>query len=291
MARDLPGHIRKAFRSVERFLPVVDLLVELVDARMPASSRITGFIDRMGKGTVVALGKADLADPEATRLWQAHIEKTENRPCVALDAREPIGVRGLNEVIRQAALAARPAGSTRQLRRIMIIGIPNVGKSTLINALAGRKAARAANLPGVTRSIQWIKLAGHLELLDLPGILDYALLHRGDLLRLINTMPGSDDDPQVSARLLCDLLRAAGQADAVPGLAEAAGSFEGFLEGYARRLNFVRRQAEPDLHRAAWDIVRRFQAGGFGRLTLEAPGTTLTIPGGEPLPEAPSGAC
>jgi len=270
MNKELPGHIRKAFRSIERFIPVVDLIVELLDARMPISSRLTGFVSRLKKPSLIILGKADLADSVQTEAWIRRFE-SEGQPCQSLDARQAASVKALAQRLRSVTdEAARITGSIRHVRRMMVIGIPNVGKSTLINALAGRKAARVANLPGVTRDIQWIKLAGSLELLDLPGILDFGLLKRGEILRIINTIPGNDEDQTDRARQLCEILASIGATRILPGFDDdAAGSFGEYLSIYARRMNFVARGGIPDERRAALDLVKRFQNGGFGHITLE----------------------
>ncbi len=271
MHRELPGHIRKAFRSIERFLPVVDLLIELADARMPGSSRISGFVTGLGKPSLLVLGKADLADPELTSEWVSRFEE-EGTACVALDAKAPASVKGLLERL-QRLLSGLPSSSGTpgpgRPRRLMVIGIPNVGKSTLINSLAGRRAARVANLPGVTRDIQWIKLAGRLELLDLPGVLDFNLLKRGTDLRLINTVPGPEDDPFERARRLCTLVSERGGHPDFPAAPGAV--FSEFLDGYARGRHFLLKGGDPDHTRAAIDLVHRFQQGKLGRISLEAP--------------------
>ncbi len=264
--RDLPGHIKKAYSSLERFMPVVDLLIELVDARMPEASRLPGLTDRLGKPTLVVLGKADLADPDVTALWLAEFQRRQ-MSAISLDARDVASVRAL--LARVEAEAQRPG--LRRGTRLMVIGIPNVGKSSLINALAGRRAARVANLPGVTRNIQWIKLGTRLELLDLPGILDFALLRQGSTLRLINTLPGRDDDPIETATGLVQVMAERGLASALPDW-DPAQTPDGYLEVYAHRMSLLRAGAEPDLFRAGIDLLKRFQSAGFGRISLQRPG-------------------
>ncbi len=270
MQRDLPGHIKKAFKSVERYLPVVDVIVELVDARMPNGSRLSDFVNRLGKQSIIALSKSDLADVEQTKLWIERYKK-EGKQCIALDCRNKQSTKSLAKMIHAAAFENLPGKSTklRKVRRVMVIGIPNVGKSTLINSLAGRSAAKTANMPGVTRSIQWIKLSGELELLDLPGILDFALLRRGDILKLINTVPGKDDDTYTKTKNLCSLLQATGNESILPGLIESAGNYDKFISDYAKKMNFLIKGGELDLQRSTNDIIKRFQSGGFGRITLE----------------------
>jgi ribosome biogenesis GTPase A len=270
MKKEIPGHIKKAFKSIDRFLPVVDVIVELVDARMPEGSRLSGYTGRLGKQRVIALGKSDLADKKETRKWVERY-RSEGCVCVALDARKKSSVKKLAELIKKSAFTSTTKGiaPNRKVRRVMIIGIPNVGKSTLINSLAGRKAARSANTPGVTRDVQWIKLSGKLELLDLPGILDFGLLGRGNILKLINTIPGKDQECFEQAVLLCRVLVASGCASCVPGLEQADNKYEHFLSDYARKMNFLIKGGELDLHRAAADMIKRFQAGRFGAVTIE----------------------
>lgn len=277
MKKDLPGHIKKAFKSVDHFLPVVDLIVELVDARMPNGSRLKGFVGRLEKNSVIALGKADLADDKETRRWIDRFAD-EGQTCVALDSRDSHSVKNLAKIIKAVAFAEKPGQKVpaRKVRRVMVIGIPNVGKSTLINSLAGRKAARTANMPGVTRSIQWIKLSGELELLDLPGILDFGLLRRGDILRLINTVPGRGEDTYTQAKTLARILTLSENQKVLPGFVEAEDNYDRFIEDYARRMNFCIKGGEPDIERAATDVIKRFQSGGFGKVTLERAASDFT---------------
>jgi ribosome biogenesis GTPase A len=183
-------------------------------------------------------------------------------------------IKRLLTLLREMPLKRR-SQTGRKFRRIMVVGIPNVGKSSLINVLAGRHAARTANVPGVTRNIQWIKLPGEIELLDLPGILDFALLRRGDLLRLINTIPGPEEDPERQAGVLIEALCRTGASACVPGLAEGRSRPGDFLLEYARSRNFLGRGGCPDVERGSRDFLKRFQQGGFGRITLEKVATQV----------------
>ncbi|MBF0545840.1 MAG: 50S ribosome-binding GTPase [Candidatus Riflebacteria bacterium] len=264
---ELPGHIKKAFRSIERFLPVVDLIIELLDARMPFSSRLDGFVKKLGKASILILGKADLADPNETRKWQDYF-KSHEEIALQLNAKNPSSVKSLKEDIKNLVIKS-PKSSFNKTKRIMVIGIPNVGKSTLINALSGRKAARVANLPGVTKSIQWVKILGEMELLDLPGILDFGLLKRGEILRMINTLPGKDDDPLLTAKNLFDVSMQGGYGKIFSEYLTDSSDFEKFIEKYSEKMNFLGKQGVVDCRRGSIDFVKRFQSAGLGKITLE----------------------
>jgi len=170
-----PGHMAKARKQVQQNLQMVDVVIELLDARIPASSRnpdINAILKE--KPRLVVLNKSDLADPDATVAWLDYFSRN-GFPAVAVDAHHGAGIK---KMIALAEQQARPAvqkymsrGRLARLARCMVVGVPNVGKSMLINRLAGKKAARTGNRPGVTRGEQWIKLGGKLELLDTPGIL------------------------------------------------------------------------------------------------------------------------
>lgn len=276
MAKAIPGHIKKAFRTIERIAPVIDVIIELLDARMPLSSRVGDFVSRLGKKTVVALGKADLAEPEANRQWVEYFRK-HGSPCLLLDSRSKKAAKDVTRAVNSLFESSSETGR-KSIYRLMVIGIPNVGKSTLVNALAGRKAARTGDLPGVTRDLQWIKLSGKLELLDLPGILDYSLLNLGDQLRMIHSLPGKDEDPFDRAGILYRFLETIDRATVLPGYKGQDSSFSTFLNDYSNRMNFVRKGGEPDLYRSASDIIKRFHSGLFGPISLETPDRLLQNP-------------
>lgn len=170
-----PGHMAKARREVTEKLKLVDIIFELVDARIPLSSAnpmLKEIIQQ--KDRIILLNKSDMADPDVTRQWIRHFS-SEGIPALAINSHEG---KGLNEIIKAAEEVLREKRERRKAKgikpraiRAMILGIPNVGKSTLINRLARKNIAKTGNTPGVTRGQQWIKVGKELELLDTPGIL------------------------------------------------------------------------------------------------------------------------
>lgn len=175
MIQWFPGHMAKAKREIRERLRLVDVVYELLDARIPAASRNPLLGDLLkNKPRLVLLMKADLADPSQSQLWKRAFEK-EGAMALEVDAaggfrREEI-IRSTLEILKPKLEKARERGLRARALRVMVVGIPNVGKSTLINRLARRKATRVADRPGVTRAQQWIRISGELELLDTPGVL------------------------------------------------------------------------------------------------------------------------
>lgn len=170
-----PGHMTKAKRQMQEDIKLIDLVIELLDARIPLASR-NPEIDQLArdKARMILLNKADLSDPKATSRWKEYFER-QRMTVLALDSRSA----SLRKPMQKAIMDATEKKRARDLRRgiknrpvrAMIAGIPNVGKSTLINSLAGRAAARTGNKPGVTKGKQWIHLRDNIDLLDTPGIL------------------------------------------------------------------------------------------------------------------------
>ena len=170
-----PGHMTKAKRQMQEDIKLIDLVIELLDARIPLASR-NPEIDQLArdKARMILLNKADLSDPKATSRWKEYFER-QGMTVLALDSRSA----SLRKPMQKAIMDATEKKRARDLRRgiknrpvrVMIAGIPNVGKSTLINSLAGRAAARTGNKPGVTKGKQWIHLRDNIDLLDTPGIL------------------------------------------------------------------------------------------------------------------------
>ncbi|WP_277630186.1 ribosome biogenesis GTPase YlqF [Atopococcus tabaci] len=170
-----PGHMAKAKREFQEKLKLVDVVLELVDARIPQSSRNPDLDSIIGdKPRVVILMKADLADPAQTEKWAAYFE-SQGVPTVSIDAQEGRDVQKVQQAAKKALTEQMKKRAEKSMKpraiRAVIVGIPNVGKSTLINRMARKKVAQTGNKPGVTKAQQWIKYGKELELLDTPGIL------------------------------------------------------------------------------------------------------------------------
>ncbi len=170
-----PGHMKKTKESIKKNLSLVDIVYEIIDARIPYSSRNPDVDGILGnKPRLIIMNKSDLADAESNKIWKSYFEQ-KKIPVVNVDS---LNNKGLDQVINMSYVLTeekRKALENRGVKnrpiRAMIIGIPNVGKSTLINSLSKRKGAKVGNRPGVTKANQWIKIKGDLELLDTPGIL------------------------------------------------------------------------------------------------------------------------
>lgn len=214
-----PGHMAKARRQAQEQLPLVDIVVELVDARVPDASRNPVIDEIIGsKKRLIVLNKADLADPPKTAQWLAYYEGME-QAAISINAQQGSGIRSLekrlSDMMREEFEALKKKGVKERPIRLMILGIPNVGKSTLINRLVGKNQAQTGNRPGVTRAQRWLKFKNQFELLDTPGILwpkfedplvgkklavtgaiKDSLLHMDDLaLYILETI--QDQNPQV----------------------------------------------------------------------------------------------
>ena len=170
-----PGHMTKTRRMIGENLKFVDVVAEIIDARIPIASRNPDIDDLVGtKPRVVVLNRADQADPAATKLWEAHF-RAQGIAVLTCDAHSGAGVKQFSPVMRGALKEQiakwREKGQVGRPVRAMVVGIPNVGKSTFINKVAKKKSAKASDRPGVTRGKQWITVDQGLELLDTPGIL------------------------------------------------------------------------------------------------------------------------
>jgi len=271
-----PGHMLRADRELAECLRLVDLVVELLDARAPESTANPRLRKRLGdKPRFVCLTKADLADPAATRKWVRFFRKQADGAAAA-DLRDVRSVHGLPALWRRL-IEQRGRSRARAVRavRVMIVGVPNVGKSTLVNRLALQRRAAVGPRPGVTRRHQWTALRGGLELLDSPGVLWPRLRDKEHelLLGLLGCIPDDLLGEELLAEYFWERSRAFAAAvrwDAY-GLDAPPRAPDELLEAVARRRGLLQKGGEPDLHRAACVLLRDFREGRLGRITFETP--------------------
>lgn len=271
-----PGHMTKAKRQMQEDIKLIDLVIELLDARIPLASR-NPEIDQLArdKARMILLNKADLSDPKATSRWKEYFER-QGMTVLALDSRSA----SLRKPMQKAIMDATEKKRARDLRRgiknrpvrAMIAGIPNVGKSTLINSLAGRAAARTGNKPGVTKGKQWIHLRDNIDLLDTPGILwpKFEDQETGIHLAMIGAI--SDHVLQVEDLSLkvIHFLR-----EAYPGTLSDRYAVDeekedvDILSVIARKRGCLVRGNEIDYRKTADLFLDEFRKGQLGRISIE----------------------
>lgn len=258
-------------------IKLIDLIMELVDARIPLSSR-NPDIDELGrnKARLVLLNKADLADPAYNKQWMSYFEG-RGAHVLEINSKSGAGIKAINGLVREACREKlerdRKRGIVNRPVRAMVVGIPNVGKSTFINSFAGKACAKTGNKPGVTRGKQWIRLNRELELLDTPGILwpKFEDQQVGMRLAFIGSM---NDEIIVMEELARDLLNCL--AELYPeAVQERYGVEPGepaeTLEAIARSRGCYTRGENLDLKKAADILTDDFRSGRLGRMTLERP--------------------
>ena len=273
-----PGHMSKAKRAMQEDLKLINVIIELVDARVPLSSK-NPDIDPManGKSRNILLNKCDLADSSVTARWKKYYE--EKGFFVALvNSKNGKGVKQVNEVIQSACKEKierdRRRGILNRPIRAMIVGIPNVGKSTFINSFAGKSCTKTGNKPGVTKGKQWIRLNKNVELLDTPGILWPKFEDQTVGLRL--AFIGSIKDELSNQYELCMLLmQYLGEhyPKAIPDTyqIEPAENEVELLERVAKRRGCLKAGGEHDLDKAANYVIDDFRNGRLGCISLEQP--------------------
>ena len=280
-----PGHMARARRLLQESLPLVDAVVELRDARAPESSRNPELGAIIGsKPRIVLLNKSDLADDGATRRWLAFLRRES--PALAVDCRSGRGLSRFAPVVQEAlreTIAKNAArGMAQKPLRLMVVGIPNVGKSSLINRLAGGARAQTADRPGVTRHNQWYP-AGRIgdipiELLDTPGVLwpKFEDPSVGEKLAFLGSVKDEVFDAETLALRLLEVLRAGYPARLAERYRldepELTSPSHELLEAVARRRGMLLPGGVPDSQRAAAMLLDELRAGRLGELTLdEAP--------------------
>ena len=272
-----PGHMTKARRMMQENIKLIDLIIELTDARVPQSSR-NPDIDELGrnKARLILLNKSDLAEDRKSDEWLEYF-KGQGYSAVKANSKKG-GIKSIQNVIQEACREKierdRKRGILNRPVRAMVVGIPNVGKSTFINALAGKACAKTGNKPGVTKGKQWIRLNKNVELLDTPGILwpkfeDQAV---GLKLAFIGSIK---DEILQTEELAAELIKYLGSA--YPGVVESKYEIEpdkdpyGCLRGIAESRHCLVRGSELDTEKAAAILLDDFRNGRLGRITLERP--------------------
>lgn len=274
-----PGHMTKTRRQIEADLKLVDAVCEIVDARIPMSSR-NPDIDAIcgGKPRILVLNRMDLADPEATKRWAAFF-RDKGMSVIATDCKSRRGISDFTPAARRACAEKLERDAKRGMNRplrVMVVGIPNVGKSTLINQISGRKGAKAENRPGVTRGKQWVTVDAGLQLLDTPGILwpKFEDPRVGMMLAYTGAVKENVIDLEELACFLMTLLHKhypkalldryqVEVPEDTPGweLLELAGRKRGYLVS----------GGEVNMERMARVLLDEFRGGKLGKFTLEMP--------------------
>jgi len=276
-----PGHMAKTRRLIASNLSLVDAVVEIVDARSPLSSR-NPEMDHMTKNKprLVLLNKSDLADERTTQQWINYFRRNDSE-ALAVDCKSGKGLKSIlptlkNTVLKELMDKRERNGMKGAAVRFMIVGIPNVGKSSLINKLAGSKRAKVEDKPGVTRTKQWVKLDNNTELLDMPGVLWPKFEDQSVAVRLAFTGAISDDilDIETLAMKLLSYL-----AENYPNslterykieLSEEDTGLD-LLEKVGKKRGMMISGGEINTERAAITVLDEFRSGKLGRITLEAP--------------------
>ncbi len=275
-----PGHMTKAVRMMQENIKLVDLIIELVDARIPLSSRNPDINDLgKNKSRIVLLNKSDLSDPAANAKWMKYFA-AQGAHVLELNSRQGNGIKAVNALVQEACKEKIERDLKRGIKnrpvRAMVVGIPNVGKSTFINSFAGKAVAKTGNKPGVTKGKQWIRLNKSLELLDTPGILwpKFEDQSVGMKLAFIGSM---NDEVIIIDELACDLI------DHLKGtypqrLTERFGieftdetPANEVLAMIAESRKCYGKGEKLELEKAANILLDDFRSGRMGRISLELP--------------------
>ena len=273
-----PGHMTKAKRMMQEDIKLIDIVIELLDARVPISSR-NPDIDTLAnnKFRLVLLNKCDLADEKVTSRWEAYF-KEKGIMVVTINARNGQGMKVITAKVQEACKEKierdRKRGIMNRPIRAMIVGIPNVGKSTFINSYAKKACTKVGNKPGVTKGKQWIKINKNVELLDTPGILwpKFEDDTVGEHLAFIGSI---NDEILQRTELACDLISFLHES--YPGIlgeryqVDESAEASAVLEGIARNRGCLLKGNELDYEKAAIILLDEFRNGKMGRISIEQP--------------------
>ncbi|MNO71971.1 Ribosome biogenesis GTPase A [compost metagenome] len=280
-----PGHMTKARRQIQEKLKLIDVVIELVDARLPQSSR-NPMIDEIlqGKPRLIVLNKSDLADPAVTKQW-IEFFKEEGHLAIAVDASSGQGIKEIpllaKELLKEKIEKQLAKGINPRAVRALIVGIPNVGKSTLINRLAGRSIAATGDRPGVTKGQQWIKVGTEMELLDTPGILwpkfedqnvGYRLAVTGAIREeILNIEDVAFFGVKYLVKYYWEPFQERFDLKEQPADFENPDEIVAVMEAVGRKRGCLVSGGRVDLEKASSILLRELRAGKLGRYSLEAP--------------------
>ncbi len=278
-----PGHMTKTRRQMQENINQIDLVCEVVDARIPLVSRNPDMDElAAGKPRMIVLNRIDLADPRTTQAW-SHYFRTHGYAVIETDSRKGQGTarfsEATREILKEKIAAWTEKGQGGRSVRVMVVGIPNVGKSTFINKILGRKAAKAEDRPGVTRGAQWFRVAQGIDLLDTPGILwpKFDDERTGILLACTGAVKDDILDIETLACKLMELLAAHApetiQSRYQVVMPQEEVDFLGYdlLLQAGKRRGFLIAGGEIDTERMARILLDEFRGGVLGRISLETP--------------------
>lgn len=273
-----PGHMAKARRMLEENLKLIDVVVELVDARAPLATRNPDFDALFSqKSRVILLNKSDLASAEQTKKWIEYY-KAQNINAIAFVSASSAKRKAAVSLIEAAAadkVAKMKEKGVIKTVRAMVVGIPNVGKSTFINRIAGETKAKVGDKPGVTKGKQWVKVSPYLELMDTPGLL-WPKLENEALAKHLAYIGSINDDimdaERLAADMLCELMAICPDAlkERYKKIEDGMATHE-LLEAVARSRGFILQGGVMDTERAARIVLDEFRAGRIAKITLESP--------------------
>ncbi len=271
-----PGHIAKAERQLKEKLNQIDIILEIIDARIPYSSKYQNSKKLINnKLKIILLNKSDVSDPIQNKIWKEKLEKEENCPCILTTTKNQKDTKiiidkillmaaPVFEKLKQKGLLIRPV-------RVMVIGMPNVGKSSVINKLTGKAKAKTGAKAGITRNQQWVRVHDKVELLDTPGIIPTAIENQTSAKRLamVNSISENAYDDEYIAEELLQILKK--DYSKITKEYYNIEDNEFSIDLIAKKRNWIIKGGEPDIARCAKFILTNFRDGKIGKITLDDP--------------------